>query len=83
VIFGNPENIPLDYIEQTIKSALIDGDFFEPSKWHLKHLSFDDFDKELDHLWNEFESVEYTSSSVSMDQTIGSFLEHIKSLKIV
>jgi hypothetical protein len=80
-IFRNPENIPLDEIKQCIKSILIEGEFFEPLQWNLKRLCFNDFHSDQDHLWNEFESVEYTSIPVTMDQTIGRFLEHIKSIK--
>jgi hypothetical protein len=57
-IFLNPDGISIQEIESKIRTALIDGQFFDPKKWGVKRLRFEEWDEELDHEWNEFESVE-------------------------
>lgn len=59
-ILSNPESLSLDVVEEKIRLSLIDGEFFDPKYWKLKRLQFDDWDIEIDHTWNEFESIEAT-----------------------
>lgn len=74
-VFSNPDNLGLEDVEMKIRSALIDEQFFEPSKWGIKRLKIAEWDDALDHLWHEFRSVERTSKVSTVP--IGQFLERI------
>lgn len=63
VIFSNPNNLSLAEVESKIRARLIDGEFFNPDKWSIPRLAFEEHDRELDHDWHEFESVELTNES--------------------
>jgi hypothetical protein len=76
-IFENPDNISIIQIEEAIKRSLIDGEFFNPKEWDLEPLKFDDWNQELDHLWNEFESIELTSEHSTSGKSITKFLKII------
>lgn len=76
-IFPNPENLPVSEIEKEIKSRLIDGEFFEPSKWKLTALGFEKWNDDLDHFWNEYESIQTTSEKPTINKTIAKFLGDI------
>lgn len=78
--FTNSGNLSVDEIERIVKEALIDGEFFDPKKWDIQLLKFDNWDSELDHFWHEFESVELTSEQSTSDNSIADFLETITSL---
>ena len=78
-VFANPDGIDLQSIELQIKSKLIDGEFFEPTKWGIRAASFDEAIDELDHQWNEFEGVKETRNPVSSDRTIEEFLLNLPS----
>lgn len=77
VIFENPENNSLPEIESGINQSLIDGEFFDPVKWDVPALSFPQVNEEIDHKWNEFENVEFTSESITDKRSINSFLKEI------
>lgn len=79
VTFSNPDCLPLAEVEQTIKAKLIDGEFFDPRGWRVPALQSDDWDGDLDHEWNEFQSVELTSEDPTINFTIGQFLQMIQS----
>ena len=76
-VFSNPEDIPVSEIEKQIKSRLIDGEFFEPSKWGVAPLGFETWNDELDHSWNEYESIQITSEEPTFNKTIATFLRDI------
>jgi hypothetical protein len=76
-VFSNPDLLELKTIEDRIRTALIDGEFFDPKKWGLKRLKHDDWIPELDHTWNEFESIEITNEAPTVDLTVTSFLNAI------
>jgi hypothetical protein len=80
-VFENPENVAVIDIEEAIKRSLIDGEFFNPKEWDLVPLKFDDWNQELDHLWNEFESIELTAEESTANKSIKRFLERIKFLE--
>ncbi|MDP1800854.1 MAG: hypothetical protein Q8L81_05850 [Bacteroidota bacterium] len=67
IIFKNPEKLSLPFIEKEIRKRLIDSEFFEPSKFKIPHLVNKDFvyNNDLDHSWNEFESIEETDENPS------------------
>lgn len=77
VIFSNPEGLSLDHIEREIRAALTDQEFFDPAAWDVPRLEFDEENPELDHGWNEFESVEHTDEEVTTRITIQQFLEGV------
>jgi hypothetical protein len=76
-IFSNPEHIKVEEIERKVRDALIDSEFFDPRKWGLKPLSFQEWNDDLDHLWNEFESINLTAETPTVDKTITEFLDKI------
>lgn len=76
-IFANPENLLVSEIEREIKSRLIDGEFFEPLKWKLAPLDFEQWNDGLDHFWHEYESIQITSEEPTINKTITKFLGDI------
>jgi hypothetical protein len=60
VVLANPADIPIETINATIRSGLIDGTSFDPSEWGVAPISSYDFDESLDDCWNEFGYVDYT-----------------------
>lgn len=76
-IFSNPENLSIESIESKIRAALISGEFFEPEDWNIKRLKFDDWIPKLDHIWNEFESIELTNRKPTMECSISEFLKRL------
>jgi hypothetical protein len=82
VVFSNPDGIAIAKIEAQIRSVLIDGEFFEPLKWGIKPLAFDESNDELDHSWNEFVSVHETADPPSTSMTVSSFLEKLTVLQL-
>lgn len=79
-IFPNPEALNLNAIEEGIKAALIDSEFFDPSYWKVKRLKHDDWIAELDHTWNKFDSIEVSDESPTMDFSISDFLKIISKI---
>jgi len=77
-VFSNPEGIPIREIETTITANLIDGEYFDPLKWEVKPLTFSEWDDDLDHFWNEFESIEATPTPVTSKKSLKEFLDTIK-----
>lgn len=76
-VFSNPGNLALSEIETRIRAALIDGEFFDPVKWNIPQLRFDDWSED-DHTWNEFEGVEETNEGLNMKDTIAGFLGNVE-----
>lgn len=76
-IFSNPDSFHLGMIEKRIRESLIDGEFFDPKYWKVKRLKHDDWVPELDHTWNEFDSVEITVEAPTVDYSITKFLDEI------
>src|SRR5688572_3430957 len=79
VVFVNPKNLSASEVERKIRARLIDGEFFEPSKWKLTALGFEEWNDDLEHFWNEFESVQSTSEEPTTNKTIENFLRDIYS----
>lgn len=76
-IFSNPDSIEQNNIEVKIKQALIDGEFFDPEKWGVSRLKFDDWVPKLDHTWNEYDSIEITSEEPTIHFSVKEFLDVI------
>jgi hypothetical protein len=79
-VFSNSVVLTVEEIELKIRANLIDGEFFDPKKWGLPRLGFSDWDDEIDHTWNEFESVEATEEEVTIGE-IGVSLKTIVTLR--
>jgi hypothetical protein len=76
-ILSNPDSISLNEVEERIREYLIDGEFFNPKYWKVKRLKHDDWVTELDHSWNEFDSVEITAEEPTVDYSVTEFLDEI------
>lgn len=81
VIFSNPERLSVELIEEAIHQRLIDGEWFYVEKWKLKDLHFPKWDGEIDLLWHEFKSVEYTNEEPTDTRSISEFLKHIATIE--
>ena len=78
VVFSNPHHRALRAIEHSIRSSLIDGEFFNVKQWQLPDLREQEWDDELDHDWHEFESVEELEGDGKTYPSIEDFLHRIK-----
>ncbi len=76
-VFANASRIPLLEIEEAIQARLIDGAYFDASKWSLPALHLHTYDAELDHHWHEFEKIEPTPASPTSDTDIAHFLQSL------
>jgi hypothetical protein len=76
-IFSNPDSLLLNEVEERIRKSLIDGEFFDPKYWMVKRLKHDDWVPELDHTWNEFDSIELTQEEPTIDCSITEFLDRV------
>ena len=61
VIFRNRRELNLTYIDRKIKESLINGCLFYPVGMNVPMLSFGEDEIEGFPIWNEYESVEFTS----------------------
>lgn len=79
VIFSNPLNIDAAVLHESIKNALIDGEFFVAEDVFLPVLRFSSLDDELDHGWHEYFSVKTTSalSNDALDRDISEFIRSL------
>ena len=81
VIFDNPQQIKLDYLQPLIKSKLIDETWFYVDQWQLPDLHFGTWDNEIDHTWHEFESIEYTDETANTALDLIDFIRTIEKIK--
>ncbi len=79
-VFSNPDFLSLNIIEQAIRTSLIDGEFFDPDDWKVKRLKHDDWIPELDHTWNEFDSIEFTDENPTINISINEFIKKISKI---
>ena len=79
IVFANPLSKELTEIEQSIKSELIDREWFYANKWNVPDLHFEKWDEEIDHSYHEFESISYTTDLPTDNRTIDQFISEIKS----
>ncbi len=77
-VFSNPDSLALEFVESEIRNSLIDGEFFDPSNWKVRRLKHDDWIPEIDHTWNEFESIEFSEDGLAVSLSIAEFLEIIQ-----
>lgn len=60
VILAAPLGKTLEAMEKSIRTKLIDGQWFYAKEWQMPDLFFDCFDPYTDVTWHEFESIEFT-----------------------
>ena len=75
-VFSNNEGITIAEVNNAIRDALIDEQWFYVDKWKLPDLHFEKWDNETDHLWHEFDCVEETDEAITMGD-ISEFLSTI------
>ncbi len=76
-VFSNPESFELTIVEEKIRRSLVDGEFFDPDFWKVKRLKHEDWIPELDHTWNEYNSIEFTDENPTISFSITEFLNVI------
>ncbi len=79
VVFSNDAQIDLAALNNKIKNALIDGEFFIADKSCLPKIGFDK-KNELDHEWYEFSKISLTRK-ISDDPLSRDISEFISALK--
>jgi hypothetical protein len=79
VVFHNKGNIDLSVLNEKLRNALIDGEFFISNGSHLPKLEFD-IKNELDHDWYEFDKISSTSGTPD-DPLSRDMLEFISTLE--
>lgn len=65
VVFGNECDLDISKIEDRIRAALIDGEFFVAEEVGVPVLYFESHDDELDHQWHEFSAITPSNDPVS------------------
>ncbi|MCF8247662.1 MAG: hypothetical protein K9J37_21510 [Saprospiraceae bacterium] len=78
IVIDNPENVPIEQIEATIRKHLISGECFNPKEWGLPKPRFEVHDEEADHDWCEFECLELTHEIADHDVSISELLDIIE-----
>jgi hypothetical protein len=74
VVFSNPDNLIISEIDSIVNHNLIEWLYFLPNECNIPRLAFPEFIEEMDHPWNEYESVELTDEEPTDDRTIQNFL---------
>jgi len=82
VVFKNTNDVDLCILENKIKSALIDGEFFLAEKVGLPPLKFHHHIEELDHGWHEYFVVRQTIETANdkYERDIGDFIEELRTI---
>lgn len=78
IILSNPANRSLGELDLEIKWHLISEWYFDPDKLGIPRLQHESWNSELDHTWNEYSRIEYTSESSDIYLSIDLFLEKLK-----
>ncbi len=78
IVFANPNNLPVEFIELLVKSKLIDSTWFYASQWHLPDLHFNIWDDDIDHTFHEFEMMEYTEEPPNTLLTLAEFIQLVE-----
>ena len=77
IIFSNPDNQLVSYLDQLIRSKLIDETYFYANQWNVPNLYFTAFNPDTDPTWHEFENVEYTNLEPNAPLTLSNFIKLI------
>ena len=81
IVLSNPTNRSLDELDLEIKKHLISEQYFDPDKVGIPRLQHKRWNSELDHTWNEYSCIEYTSETAGISLTIDFLLEKLKLLQ--
>ena len=76
-LFTNPNHLPIEIIEKTIRKSLIDETFFYADKFNVPSLFFDCLNID-DPTWHEFADLLQTDELPDTDCTIEEFLVAIQ-----
>lgn len=76
-VFSNKRGLRISDIDELIRSALINKEFFYPSQWNLPLLYSDDGWGMEEKDWCEYWKVEETSDKVTMGG-VWEFLERVR-----
>lgn len=77
--FSNPNETSLEDLNARLKLALLDEMYFDAHAVGLPELFFEDYDKELDHDWHEFELLDYIDNTLKIPvaNSIDSFISRL------
>lgn len=76
VVFINPDQLTVEEVSSKVRSSLIDGEYFEHTKWGIPSLFFDSHNED-DHNWHEFEDLVATNESPTDKRTIEEFISQL------
>jgi hypothetical protein len=74
VIFTNPNNLSIEEVNSILLYKLIDGEYFDHTKFSVPSLFFKDRNAD-DHNWHEYRNVEMTDKNPTDERTIEMFLK--------
>jgi hypothetical protein len=77
VIFNNLDGYSLEQVDATIRTHLLDDQYFFASRWGLKDLHFEKYDDELDHSYHEYIGVELTKDVATKNATVTELLKKV------
>ena len=72
-VFSNIAELQIAEIENSIRSCLIEENWFYAHKWNLKDCHLHKWDDDIDHAWHEYDCIEFTNEGA----TIGDISEFI------
>lgn len=64
-VYANENDLTLHYIMETLRSSLIEGEWFYAKDWDLKDMHHFAYDPEIDHDYHEFGCIEETDEHVT------------------
>jgi hypothetical protein len=70
VVFQASEDLPLNELEQKIRAALIDGEFFYAENANIPTLYFDIWRESQDVTWHAFSGLSTTNEPATVEGTI-------------
>ena len=76
-VFTNPDKFSLEQIEATLRTYLLDDEYFYASRWGLKDLHFEKYDDENDHPYHELLEVELTEETATEPESITELLKRV------
>lgn len=81
MVFINTSRIKdLESVESQLRQYLFDEEFFYPYKLTVPLIHFDNWNRELDHDWYRFDSLEFTEDKNTDQRTFDAFLSDLQKL---
>jgi len=83
-LYRDAGNNDLRELRISLKSVLIDQEFFVVSIARVSQLHFDTYDEELDHEWHEYHGLEETSEQItdSMGRDITDLMKALEKSRV-